>query len=112
MPGISTDMISLNISVLLFIAQSMVTVGEVLWLKVLRPNNSPSVIWIIYFDCVKEMDGSPIKLITDLEKENVLVAAMQTFFRQDIDGHQYIPSPGNQRIESWCSFFTKTRRNW
>ena len=40
---------------------------------------------------MKGMDGCPIKLITDLGKENVLVAAMQTFFRQNIDGHQYVP---------------------
>ena len=74
---------------------------NVLWLKVLRSNNSPSVIRSIYLDCVKEMDGCPIKLITDLGTENVLVSAMKTFFRQDIDGHQYVPSPRNQRIESW-----------
>ena len=85
---------------------------KVLWLKVLRSNNSPSVIGGICLDCVKEMEGCPIKLVTDLGAENVLAAAMQTFFRQDIDGHQYIPSPRNQRIESWWSFFTKTMGNW
>ena len=60
---------------------------------------------------MKEMEGYPIKLITDLGTENVLAAAMQTVFRQDIDGHQYVPSPRNQIIESWWSFFTKTRGN-
>ena len=74
--------------------------GKVLWLKALRSNSSPSVIGSIYLDCVKEMEGCPIKLITDLGTENVLAAAMQTFLRQDIDGHQYVPSPRNQRIES------------
>ena len=64
--------------------------------KVLRSNSSPSVIGGIYLDCVKEMEGCPIKLVTDLGTENVLAAAMQTFFRQDIDGHQYVPSPRNQ----------------
>ena len=58
------------------------------------------------------MERCPIKLITDLGTENVLAAAMQTFFRQNIDGHQYVPSPRNQIIESWWSFFTKTRGNW
>ena len=53
---------------------------KVLSLKVLRSNNSPSVIGSIYLDCVKEMDGCQIKLITDLGTGNVLVAAMQTFF--------------------------------
>ena len=58
---------------------------------------------------MKEMEGCPIKLIIDLGKENVLAAALQTFFRQDIDSHQYVPSPRNQRIEIWWLFFTKTR---
>ena len=30
-------------------------------------------------DCVKEVEGCPRKLITDLGTENVLAAAMQTF---------------------------------
>ena len=60
---------------------------KVLWLKVLRSNNSPSVIGSIYLDCVKGMEGCPIKLITGLGTKNVSAAAMQTFFRQDIDGH-------------------------
>ena len=43
------------------------------------------------------MEGCPIKLTTDLGTENVLLAAaVQTFFRQDIDGHQYVPSPRNE----------------
>ena len=33
---------------------------KVLWLKVLRSNNSPSVIGGIYLDCVKEMEGCPL----------------------------------------------------
>ena len=85
---------------------------KVLWLKVLRSSNSPSVIGGTYLGCVKEMEGCPIKLVTDLGTENVLAAAMQTFFRQDIDAHPYVPSPRNQRIESWWLFFCKTRGNW
>ena len=58
------------------------------------------------------MEGCPIKLITDLWTEKVLAAAMQTFSQQDIDGHQYVPSPRNQRIGCCWSFFTKTKGNW
>ena len=43
------------------------------------------------------MEGCPIKLITDLGLENVLTAAMQNFFRQDINGYQYVPSPRTQK---------------
>ena len=39
---------------------------KVLWLKYFRSNNSPSVIRSIYLECLKEMDGCPIKLIIDL----------------------------------------------
>ena len=78
MSGISTDMISLNVSVIHGTINGFSR--KVLWLKVLCSNNSPSVIGSIYFDCVKEMDGCPIKLICDLGTKNVLVAAMQTFF--------------------------------
>ena len=42
---------------------------KVLWVKVLRSNNSPSVIGGIYLDYVKEMEGCPIKLVTDLGTE-------------------------------------------
>ena len=37
---------------------------------------------------------------------------MQTVSRQNIDGHQYVPSSRNQIIENWLSFFTKARGNW
>ena len=60
---------------------------------------------------MKEMEGCPIKLIIDLGTENVLAAALQTFVRQDIDNHQYVPSPRNQIVDSWLSFFTKAKGN-
>ena len=43
-------------------------IRKVLWLKVLRSNNLPSVIGGIYLDCVKELEGHPTQLITDLRK--------------------------------------------
>ena len=82
-------------------------------MKVLRSNNSSCIIGNIYLDCVKEFQGCPIKLITDLGTENVLAAAFQTYFRQDVNAHYYVSSTRNQRIESWQSFFTKGKgRCW
>ena len=75
---------------------------KVLWLKVPRWNSLPSIIGSIYLVGCSGTNGCPFKLITDLGTENVLTAAMQAFFQQDIDGHQYVPSPRPQRIEC-CS---------
>ena len=54
------------------------------------------------------MEGCPIKLISDSGTENVLAATVQTFYRQDIDSHQYIPSLRNQWVESWWSRLGET----
>ena len=85
---------------------------KILWLRVLRSNDSSIIIGNIYFDCVKEFHGCPIKLITDLGTENVFAAALQTYLRQDVNAHHYVPSTRNQMIESWSSFFTKSKGRW
>ena len=82
---------------------------KILWLRVLGSNNSSSIIGNIYLDCVKEFQGCSIKLITDLGIENVLAAAFQTYFRQDVNAHHCVPSTRNQRIESWWSFLPKSK---
>ena len=61
---------------------------------------------------MKKFQGCPIKLITDLGRENVSAAALQTYFRQDVNAHHYVPSTRNQRIESWWPFFTKSKGRW
>ena len=54
----------------------------------------------------------PNKLITDLGTENIFAVALQTYFRQDIHAHHYVPSTRNQRTESWWTFFTKGKGRW
>ena len=78
-----------------------------LWLKVLRSNNSPNNIAALYISCVDELQGAPLKIIADPGKENALDAAIHRFFRQDAHAHQYVPSPRNQRIECRWSCFCK-----
>ena len=75
----------------------------------LRSNNSPNNIAVLYLSCVEELQDAPtpIKIIADLVTGNALVAAIHSFFRQDASAHQYVPSPRNQRIECWWSYFCK-----
>ena len=85
---------------------------KILWLNVTRSNNSPDNIAKFYLNVVKEFDECPVEMITDLGTENGIVAAMQSYFRDNSDSHRYVPSPRNQRIEGWWSFFAKNRSTW
>ena len=78
---------------------------KVLWLRVTRSNNSSDLIAHMFLDTVKMVKGCPLELVTDLGTENGIAAAIQTFFRDNPDSHRYVPSPRNQRIESWWSYF-------
>ena len=85
---------------------------KMLWLHVTRSNNSPHNIADYYLDAVQHFGGCPQKLVTDLGTENGIVASIQSFFRDDVESHRYVPSPRNQRIEGWWSYFRKSRTNW
>eukprot|EP00794_Sanderia_malayensis_P003979 gene3979-4528_t len=66
-----------------------------------RTRFSRSVPSRYYLSAVKEFGGCPVKIISELGTENFLVVAIQSFFRDSDDAHKYVPSPRNQRIESW-----------
>ena len=85
---------------------------RILWLHVTRSNNSPDNIAKFYLSTVKQLMGCPVELVTDLGTENAIVAAAQSYFRDNSDSHRYVASPRNQRIEGWWSFFCKNRSNW
>lgn len=53
-----------------------------------------------------------MKLVTDLGTENGIMSSLQSFFREDIHSHRYVPSPRNQRIEAWWSYFRRSRITW
>lgn len=40
------------------------------------------------------------------------MAGIHSFFRDDPGSHRYVPSPRNQRIEGWWSFFNKKWASW
>ena len=60
---------------------------------------------IVVQEIVKELGGCPVEVVTDLGTENSLLASIQSYFQENPDAHQYVPSPRNQRIEGWWSFF-------
>lgn len=85
---------------------------RILWLKVARSNNLPENPGRYYVETIAELGGVPVELVTDLGTENGLVASMQCYLRENNDAHRYVPSPRNQRIEGWWSFFCKNRTSW
>ena len=85
---------------------------RIMWLRVARSNNLPEYPAMYYLETVKEPGGCPVEVVTDLGTENSLLASIQSYFRQNPDAHRYVPSPRNQRIESWWSFYSKNRSSW
>ena len=85
---------------------------KILWLYVTRSNNLPQNIAAYYLEAVRDLGGCPMKLVTDLGTENGIMASLQSFFRDDIHSHRYVPSPRNQRIEAWWSYFRRSRITW
>ena len=92
---------------------------KVLWLEVVKSNNSPTVPAQLYLGIVRHLKGCPVLLRTDCGTENGTMAAMQCFFRANSDdeyaadkSHQYGTSTRNQRIENWWSHLRKMRTHW
>lgn len=85
---------------------------KVMWLHVSRSNKSPDRIASMFLNAVQQTHGAPKELVTDLGTENGIAAAAQAFFNDNADSHRYVPSTRNQRIESWWSYFSKTRTSW
>jgi hypothetical protein len=92
---------------------------KVLWLEVVRSNNSPTIPARLFLDTVKQVKGCPLLLRTDCGTENGMMAAIQCYFRTDAfdplageNAHQYGTSTRNQRIENGWSHFRKMRSHW
>ena len=92
---------------------------RVLWLEVVRSNNSPDVPTRLFLDAVKEVGGCPLLVRTDCGTENRKMAGIQCYFRSErVDelagenAHQFGSSTRNQRIENWWSYFRKARSHW
>lgn len=67
---------------------------------------------------VEQLGGCPRTVWTDCGTENVIIAALQHVFHDNIAnnqqtyGHRYAASTSNQRIESWWSNFRKSNSEW
>ena len=85
---------------------------KIIWLSVLRSNNLPDGPASLYLSSVNSLGGCPVELISDLGTENGMAAAMQSFFRDNMDAHRYVTSQRNQRIECWWSFLSKQQTQW
>ena len=82
---------------------------RIMWLEVARSNNLPKYPAMYYVEAVKDLGGCPVEVVPDLGTENGLLASIQSYFPQDCDAQRYIPSPHNQRIAGWWSFYSNTR---
>lgn len=89
---------------------------RIMWLACGATNNNPSVIAYNYINCAKNVGVIPMRLRTDFGTENGTMAAIQCTLRHEhtdyyagSSSHSYGSSTGNQRIESWWSFFRKGR---
>ena len=77
-----------------------------------RTNNNPNVVANFFLECVCEQGGCPYTVQSDCGTENVIVAALQSYFSDSENAHVYGSSHHNQRIEAWRSFFRRNRTSW
>ena len=65
---------------------------KIMWLYVMQSNNQPNNMVAYFPDAVEEYSGCPADLFTDMGTINVIMAATQSFFRDDPGSHRYVPS--------------------
>lgn len=92
---------------------------RVMWLKVTRSNNDPSVVGRFFLECVVETGACPTLVRTDRGTENGTMATIQCFLRRNhhdqlsgIKAHRYGSSHSNQRIEAWWSQLKSSWSSW
>ncbi|KAF6715501.1 hypothetical protein FQA47_013797 [Oryzias melastigma] len=87
---------------------------RILWLNAYFTSSDPKVIGGYFLETIKELDGCPRILRTDMGTENSSIRGMQRFLRRNDDDDQageksfiWGRSTANQRIESWWGFLRK-----
>ncbi|KAF6717318.1 hypothetical protein FQA47_010858 [Oryzias melastigma] len=87
---------------------------RILWLNAYFTSSDPKVIGGYFLETIKELDGCPRILRTDMGTENSSIREMQRFLRRNDDDDQageksfiWGRSTANQRIESWWGFLRK-----
>ena len=85
---------------------------KVIWLRVTKANNNPSVVATFYVDALKKEKKAPSILRTDCGTENSVVAAIQCYLHQNAKAHKFSTSVSNQRIENWWSLMRRGYTGW
>ena len=85
---------------------------KVLWLKLCRSNNNPSIIASLFLKVVEELRCRPKLLRTDCGTENGILSALQCTMANNNNAHRYGSSHSNQRIENWWSHNRRCYMNW
>ena len=80
---------------------------KVLWLKISRTNNDPTVQAYFYTEAVKKIGICPHYHRADCGIENGIIAGNQCLFLMSEDAHRYGTSTSNTRIENWWSHMRK-----
>lgn len=89
---------------------------KILWVKANCTNSDPKIIGAYYLQTVESIGACPAVIRADRGTENVVVEALQKFFRRNCNdsfcadkSFMYGASHHNQRIESWWSIL---RKHW
>lgn len=87
---------------------------KLIWVKASPTINNPRVIAGFYLEAVKELQGCPLTVRSDMGTENGYIENMQIYLRyanQNVNSGRpaflYGTSQANQRIESWWSILRK-----
>jgi len=82
------------------------------WLECSSSNHTAGLVANYFVSCVNAVGGYPSSVRTDCGTENVMIAVIKSAVVQSATAHVYGTSPGNQRIESWWSFFRRSHSQW
>lgn len=90
-----------------------------MWLEVATTNNDSRLLVNYFLDTVRQIGGAPSIVRADYGIENVKVAGIQGFLRQDgtdsfagDNSFMYGKSVSNQRIEAWWRQLRKNSTDW
>ena len=85
---------------------------KLLWLEVTRSINNPVVPANYFLGTVSKENLLPVVLSTDCGNENCLMAGIRCKLANNAEGHTYVSSISNQRIENFWSHFKRTYLSW
>ena len=85
---------------------------RIIWLDISSSNKKPDLIAKYYLDAIKQSKGIPERLVADDGTEHAVIEPIHLALRDDINSFSIVPSPRNQRIESYWSKLRNDRFGW